>query len=140
MKYIPNIVGGLLGLLFVAFGLMVLLKLGPTPPPPPEGTPPALFMAAFAPTGYLTFVKVLEVVGGILVAIPRARNFGLLVLGPIIINILAFHGFVMKGEGLFNPVIVVITTFALYLLWCGRKEFAGLWPRPAAQTPAPIQN
>ena len=57
-------------------------------------------MIAFAPTGYLTFVKVLEVVGGILVALPRTRNFGLLILGPIIVNILAFHVFVMKGEGL----------------------------------------
>ena len=126
MKHLPNIAGGLLGLLFIAFGLMVLLKLGPTPPPPPEGSPPALFMAAFAPTGYLTFVKILEVLGGLLVALPRTRNFGLLVLGPIIVNILAFHIFVAKGEGLFNPVIGLIVALALYLLWCGRKEFAGL--------------
>lgn len=126
MKYIANIAGGLLGLIFVAFGLMVLLKLGPTPPAPPEGTPAALFMGAFAPTGYLTFVKVFEVLGGLLVAIPRTRNFGLLVLGPIIINILAFHAFVMKGEGLFSPMIIVIAALALGLLWCGRKEFAGL--------------
>lgn len=133
MKHLPNIAGGLIGLLFVAFGLMVLLKLGPTPPPPPEGTPSAQFMAAFAPTGYLTFVKILEVLGGLLVAIPRTRNFGLLVLGPIIINILAFHGFVMNGEGLFNPVIIVIVALALYLLWCGRREFAGLGRRPPVQ-------
>lgn len=126
MKYLPNIVGGLLGFLFVAFGMMFLLNLMPTPPPPPEGSPPALFMGAFAPTGYLTFVKVLEVLGGLLVAIPLTRNLGLLVLGPIIINILAFHGFVMKGEGLFNPVIIVICLLALYLLWAGRKAFAGL--------------
>ena len=136
MKHLPNIIGGLLGLLFVAFGLMVLLKLGPTPPPPPEGSPTAHFMAAFATTGYLTFVKVLEVVGGILVAIPRTRNFGLLVLGPIIINILAFHIFVAKGEGLFNPVILIIVAMALYLLWCARREFAGLRPQcPRQATP-----
>ena len=126
MKYLPNIAGGLLGLAYIAFGLMVLLKLGPTPPPPPEGSPAAMFMGAFAPTGYLTFVKFFEVLGGLLVAIPRTRNFGLLILGPIIINILAFHIFVMKGEGLFSPVIIIIVVLALYLLWCGRKEFAGL--------------
>jgi len=126
MKHAPNIAGGLLGLLFITFGLMVLLRLGPTPPPPPEGTPPAQFMAAFGTTGYLAFVKVLEVLGGILVAIPRTRNFGLLVLGPIIVNILAFHAFVMKGEGLFAPPILLIVALAAYLLWCGRKEFAGL--------------
>ncbi len=126
MKHLPNIAGGLLGLLFVLFGVMVLFKLGPTPPAPPEGSLAAHFMIAFAPTGYLTFVKVLEVVGGILVALPRTRNFGLLILGPIIVNILAFHVFVMKGEGLLAPPIWVIVALALYLLWCGRKEWAGL--------------
>lgn len=80
----------------------MLFNLVPMPPPPPEGTPPALFMGAFAPTGYLTFVKVIEVIGGVLVAIPFTRNLGLLVLGPIIVNILAFHAFITKGEGLFS--------------------------------------
>jgi len=115
MKIAANIVGGLLGLLFIAFSLMVLLKLVPMPPPP-EGTPVASFMAAFVPTGYLTFVKVFELIGGILVAIPKTRNFGLLVLGPIIINILAFHIFVMKGAELFDPVVITICLFSLFLL------------------------
>ncbi len=126
MKHAPNIAGALLGLIFVAVGLMVLLQLAPDVEPPPEGSPPALFMAAFAPTGYLTFVKVLEVLGGVLTAIPRTRNFGLLVLGPIIVNILAFHVFITGGEGLFSPMIVVICLLAAYLLWAGRRSFAGL--------------
>ena len=125
MKHIPTVAGGLLGLLFVASGLVVLLKLVPMPPPP-EGTPAAAFMTAFAPTGYLTFVKVLEVIGGVLVAIPRMRNFGLLILGPIIVNILAFHAFINKGVGLFDPPLVVIALLAAYLLWCGRHAFLGL--------------
>lgn len=126
MKYLANIAGGLLGLLFIASGLMVLLKIGPTPPQPPAGSPAAMFFGAFGPTGYLTFVKVFEVLGGLLVAIPRTRNFGLLVLGPIIINILAFTIFVLKGQGLFSAPIIIIVVLALSLLWCGRKEFAGL--------------
>ena len=125
MKYAPTIAGVLLGLLFIASSLVVLLNLVQMPPPP-EGTPAAFFMAAFVPTGYLTFVKVLELLGGILVAIPRTRNFGLLVLGPIIVNILAFHTFVMKGAGLFAPPIIGICLLAAYLLWAGRKSFAGL--------------
>jgi putative oxidoreductase len=112
--------------MFVAFGLMVLLHLVPDQPLP-EGSPAAMFMGAFGPTGYMTFIKVLEVLGGILVAIPRTRNLGLLILGPIIVNILAFHIFIMKGEGLAKPPIVpIIVIMALYLLWCGRREFAGL--------------
>ncbi|HTD66260.1 MAG TPA: DoxX family protein, partial [Candidatus Limnocylindria bacterium] len=94
MKIASHIAAALLGLMFIAASVMVLFKLGPTPPPPPEGTPPAHFMAAFVPTGYLTFVKAFELLGGLLVIIPRTRNLGLLVLGPIIVNILAFHVFV----------------------------------------------
>jgi hypothetical protein len=74
----------------------------------------------------MTFVKVLELIGGILLAIPRTRNFGLLVLGPIIVNILAFHVFITKGEGLLNPMLIVIVALAGYLLWSARKAFAGL--------------
>jgi len=125
MKIATHIAGALLGVLFIVFGLLVLLKLVPAPPPP-EGTPAALFMGALAPTGYLTFVKVLEVVGGLLVAVPRTRNFGLLILGPIIVNILAFHIFILKGARLFDPTLVLICVLAAFLLWSGRKAFAGL--------------
>jgi putative oxidoreductase len=125
MKYLPTIAGILLGLLFVMSSVVVLFNLVQMPPPP-EGTPAAMFFGAFGPTGYLTFVKVLELTGGVLVAIPRTRNFGLLVLGPIIVNILAFHVFIMKGAGLFDPMLIVIVVLALYLLWVGRKAFAGL--------------
>jgi putative oxidoreductase len=124
-KYPPIIAGLILGLLFVMSAVVVLFNLVKAPPPP-EGSPAAMFFAAFGPTGYMTFVKVLELGGGILVAIPRTRNFGLLVLGPIILNILAFHLFVTAGEGLLNPMILVIVALALYLLWVGRKQFLGL--------------
>lgn len=126
MKKIPPLVAGiLLGLQFVMAAVMVLFNLV-NAPPPPEGSPAAMFFGAFGPTGYLTFVKIFELIGGILVAIPKTRNFGLLVLGPIILNILAFHAFVTKGEGLFSPRLLFIVALALYLLWVERKKFAGL--------------
>jgi putative oxidoreductase len=125
VKYLPTIAGVLLGLLFIMAAVVVLFNLV-TPPPLPEGTPMAMFMGAFGPTGYMTFIKVLELIGGVLVAIPRTRNFGLLVLGPIIINILAFHFFVAGRAGLFDPMLLVIVLLTLYLLWVGRKSFAAL--------------
>lgn len=129
MKIASNIVGGLLGFLFAVFGVMFLLGLMPAPPPFPEGSLPALFMGAFAPSGYLVFVKAFEVLGGILVAIPFTRNLGLLVLGPILVNILAFHTFIMKGEGLLNPMLIFICLAAAFLLWVERKAFLGLLHR-----------
>jgi len=125
MKFLPIIAGILLGLLFIMSGLVVLLHLVQMPPMP-EGTPAAMFMGAFGPTGYFTMVKVFEVIGGTLVAIPRTRNFGLLILGPILVNILAFNIFIMKGARLADPMLIVIVLLALYLLWVGRKAFAGL--------------
>jgi hypothetical protein len=127
MKIASNIAGGLLGFLFIAFSLIVLLNLV-HPPPPPEGSAAAMFMGAFVPTGYLTFVKIFELTGGCLVAIPRTRNFGLLILGPIILNILAFHILIMKGMGLVGPPLLV-AALGLFLLWSERRAFAGLLNR-----------
>lgn len=126
MKYLPSIAGALLGLAFVAISATFLLGMVPKQPEPPAGSLPALFNGAFMPSGYMTFVKVLELIGGILVAIPKTRNFGLLVLGPIIVNILAFNIFILKGAMLLNPVLIVICLLALFLLWSGRKNFAAL--------------
>jgi uncharacterized membrane protein YphA (DoxX/SURF4 family) len=126
VKHIPTIAGALLGLMFSAFGLMFLLNLVPDVPAPPEGSPTALFMGALAPTGYLTFVKVMETLGGLLVMFPRTRNLGLLVLGPIIVNILAFHVFIGGPRGLVDPVVVAVCAPALFLLACERRAFAGL--------------
>ena len=131
MKIASHIAATLLGLMFLMASVMVLFKLGPTPPAPPEGSLPAHFMAAFAPTGYLTFVKVLELIGGLLVIVPLTRNLGLLVLGPIIVNILAFHIFVAQ-QGAGSPMILGICACALFLLWAERKAWAGLVLRPAA--------
>lgn len=127
MKHLPTIAGILLGLLFIMSAVVVLFQLMPPdkmpPPPTAEAT---MFMSALGPTGYLTMVKIFELIGGILVAVPRTRNYGLLILGPILVNILAYHAFLTKGEGLFSPMLIIIVALALYLLWAGRKAFAGL--------------
>lgn len=129
MKYAPTIAGALLGLLFFVFGLNHFLNFIPMPdgPPPPRAV--ADFMGALVPTGYLTFVKVLETLGGVLVALPRTRNLGLLILGPIIVNILAFHIFLNKGATLLDPVLILVCVLALFLLWSERRAFAGLISR-----------
>jgi putative oxidoreductase len=124
-KLIPNIAGLLLGLLFVSASIPVLFHLIKTPPLP-EGTPIAHYMEAFGPTGLMTFVKVCELTGAILVAIPRTRNWGLLVLGPIIVNIIMFHLCITSAKHLLDWMLDSIIVLALYLLWAGRKQFVGL--------------
>ncbi len=125
-KYPPLLAGILLGLLFVMSAVVVLFNLVEGPPPP-AGSPAAMFFGAFGPTGYLKFVKIFELVGGIFVMIPRLRNFGLLLLGPVIVNILAYHVFLGGGfRDLLNPMLLITVVFSLYLLWVGRKNFARL--------------
>lgn len=120
---ITTIVAGLLGLLFLVFGLNFFLKFLDVPPPP-AGTPASAFLGAMFGSGYLAFVKVLEIVGGLAVAIPRLRRLGLLLLGPVIVNIVAFHIFFAKGAGLTEPVMLFIGFSTLYLLWAERRAFA----------------
>lgn len=127
MKNASNIAGALLGLLFLTFGLNFFFNFIPMPADPsPADAPHKLFMAALFPTGYLTFVKVLEITGAILVALPKTRNIGLLVLGPIVVNILAFHIFLTKGGGLFDLAVLAITALSAFLLFTQRKDFAAL--------------
>jgi putative oxidoreductase len=127
MKYFNYIVAGLLGLAFIAGSIVYFFDLAPAPPFP-KGSPIEQFMAAMIPTGYMTFVKSCELLGGILVAIPRTRNLGLLFLGPVILNIIAFHAFVAKA-GLFDPPLILISLIALYLLWLERHAFITLVTR-----------
>jgi putative oxidoreductase len=124
MKIAALIAGILLGLLFIMSAVTVLFKLAPMPEPP-AGTPVASFMAAFAPTGYMTFVKIIELLGGVLVAIPKTRNFGLLCLGPVIVNIFVFHQFV-AGDGILQPMLLGIAALALFLLWVERNAWKAL--------------
>lgn len=130
MKIATHIVAGLFGLMFLFGGFFFFF--GTLPPGPPEDSLPGKFMAAFGPTGYMAFVKVCEIIGGALVVVPKTRNLGLLILGPIVINILCFHAFVAKGG--WGGAHAFITVAALFLLWSERKAFAGLVNRPADST------
>jgi len=128
-KCLPCITGVLLGLCFLAASVPVLFNLI-TIPTLPEGTPAAHFMAAFVPTGYIKFVKLFEFIGGIVVMIPRLRNLGLLLLGPVIVNIIAFHVLIGDPKELLDFkqmwMLYVIIVCALYLLGKARAKFAGL--------------
>ena len=124
-KCLPCVAGVLLGLCFLTASIPVLFNLMSFPKLP-EGTPAGHFMAAFIPTGYVKFVKIFEFTGGLVVMIPRLRNLGLLLLGPVIVNIVAFHVLIEDPKHLLNPLLDIILVCALYLLWDARKKFSGL--------------
>lgn len=124
MKYASLIASLLLGGLFIMSAITVLFNLMPMPELPKD-TPIFHFMTAVGPTGFMKFVKVFELLGGILVIIPKTRNLGLLCLGPIILNILAFHQFV-AGDGVVQPTLIGISALALFILWSERAKWKAL--------------
>ena len=123
MKYITQVTAFLLGSIFIVFGMNFFLKFLPIPAPP-LGSPAAMFMGGMYASGFLRFVKVLEIVGGLFVAIPQTRQLGLLLLGPIIVNIAAFNYFFFGPKALLQTPVLVVCSLALIQLIASHRAFA----------------
>ncbi len=121
MKILTVILRVLLGLIFVVFGSNAFLHFIPVPPIPQNLA--GDFTRVFIASGYAYAIGGFEVVGGFLLLIGRFVPLGLTILGAIIVNILLFH-ILMAPEGL--PIALVVTAFALFLLWRYRDSYAGL--------------
>jgi putative oxidoreductase len=109
VKQIPAI---LLGAMFIFGGATHLFHFGPTPPPMTGDAD--TFMKLFGSTGYMTVIKICELLFGILVLIPKTRALGLILLAPIVVNILIFELHIAKAPGI-GVALVVVTALAIYL-------------------------
>ena len=123
MKYLIHVVRILLGLGFLIFGLNGFFHFipGSTQLPPGEA---GAFMGAMANSGYFAVVAGLQVLGGLCLLSGRLVPLGLILLGPIIVNIDLFHLFLFR-EGL--PIAIVISILALFLLWVYRYKFPAIF-------------
>src|SRR5256885_4682634 len=131
MKILVIIARILLGLMFVVFGLNAFLHFIPMGSPP-EGLAGDFTKALFA-SHYFYVVAILQIAGGALCLISgRLVPLGLMLLGPVIVNILLFHIF-LDHKGL--PMAIGVSVVSLFLLWAYRQAFAGLF-RPVATSPA----
>lgn len=118
MKYIPLAARYLLGLLFVIFAANFWFKFIPVPSPE-EGSLAAGFMGALYVSGFLTVVKILELLGGILLLAGRYVNLALAVLGPIVIVIALYHLFILEGG---YPMAITLGVLAIAAL-SGQRGF-----------------
>ena len=121
MKIATIIARSLLGLIFVVFGSNIFLHFIPMPPPS-EG-PARDFMTALFVSQHLYVIGALQAAGGLLLLTGRWAPLGLTLLGPVIVNILAFH-VLMAPAGL--GMAMVVSALALFLVWRYRENFAGL--------------
>jgi putative oxidoreductase len=112
MKITKQIPAILLGILFVAFGLAFFFKLMPAPEN--LNTDEQSFMALFGGTGYMKFVKVLEVAFGALLLIPKTRALGLILIAPIIVNIACYEMFIHKAPSI-GFALLILNAVGIFL-------------------------
>lgn len=122
MKIATIIVRLLLGLMFVVFGSNAFLHFMPIPEMPDN--PASRFLLAMFHSGYIYAVGALQVAGGLLLIVGRYVPLGLVLLGPIVVNIVLFHIF-LEPAGLMVAIIVAVL-FA-FLVWRYRAAFAPLF-------------
>ncbi len=96
MKVLTHVPGAVLAFLFLFGGINYFFPMSPMPVMTGN---PAKFMELFGGTGYMTVIKVLEIIGGVLIILPSHRAKALLILGPIAVNILFFEIFIFRGVG-----------------------------------------
>ena len=131
MKIVAIICRILLGLMFVVTGANIMHPFMPMPPLP-AGTPTAQFMAVMGPTGWMQHVGFFQFVGGLLVLIGGTAPLGLLILGPIIVNILIFHTLLMGGHGIGMGLFAAL--LEIVLIYAYRSNFAGIFTYKAKPT------
>lgn len=123
MKYVIIIARVLLGLVFAVFGSNAFFHfLGPVPEMPGQA---GAFINALMSSGYIYVIAMLEVVGGLCLLIgSRFVAPGLMLLGPVIVNIVLFHIFL---DHVVNPVAIAVALLALFLLWVYRFKFPAIF-------------
>jgi putative oxidoreductase len=113
----------LLGLMFVVFGLNGILLFIPGS----DAVLPGLagqFSGALMKSHYEFAVCVIQIAGGLLLLSGFYVPLGLVLLGPVIVNILLFHLFMLPA--MIGPGIVA-TILWLIIFIRNREHFAGIF-------------
>jgi putative oxidoreductase len=121
MKIAVIIARILLGFVFAASGVVSLLKLGKMGVMPADAT---TFLTLMVANNYTIFVAVIMLIGGLLLLVGRFVPLGLVLLGPILVNILLFH-ILFHVPGIATGA--VCTVLEVFLIWAYRSCFRGLF-------------
>jgi putative oxidoreductase len=107
-----------LGLMFLIFGLDHFLHFIPADLKPVIKSEEAKqFYKLLVDSGYMNVVMGLEIAGGIALMTLRWTNLGVLIVGPILVNIMLYHGFLVKGNYEIPGLAVVLMVIVLARHW-----------------------
>jgi hypothetical protein len=121
MRFLPHIARVLMGLMFFVFGLNGFFHFIPQPKDAmPEGV--MALMGGFMKSGYMMpLIFGTQTLVGFLLLINCVVPLALALIAPVIVNIIAFHIFLMPST--IAPGIVVLV-LEIYLAWTYRRVFA----------------
>lgn len=125
MKIATIVAQVLMGLVFVVLGSNAFLHFIPAVLPPGPGGD---FLKLLFATHYVLFVGAVQVIGGALVLSNRYVSLGLALLGPVLVNILLFHG-LLSHEGWQPGVVMAILWIFLFFRY--KANFAGIFAAKA---------
>ena len=121
MSKLPLIARIILGLIFTVFSINFFVPFLPMPEPAPEA---GAFLGALMDSGYMFyFIKIVELVGGIMLLIGICIPFALVLLAPIVVNIFLFHIF-LDPAGFMMGLFIFLLEF--YLLYHYRSVFSNI--------------
>jgi putative oxidoreductase len=123
MKIVALIARILLGLVFLVFGLNGFLHFIPGSNQLPPGLA-GQFVLALAQSHYFQAVAAIEIVSALLLLSGFYVPLGLVLIGPVIVNILFFHIFLLPHGA--EPAAVVLILWIL-LFVRNREHFAGIF-------------
>jgi hypothetical protein len=117
-RIVGAIVRGLLGMMFLVFGLNGFLNFMPAP----KDLPPDVITVStgLMKGGYLAVVSATEVLVAVLLLTNRFVPLALVLLAPIVVGILTFH--IAVAPATIVPGVVVLV-MELYLAWAYRGVF-----------------
>jgi uncharacterized membrane protein YphA (DoxX/SURF4 family) len=118
MKIASTIVASLLGLIFIVFGLNGFFDFMSIKPDPfPEGSTAPDFWKAMGTSGYIKVVKVVEILGGLALLIPRFRRLGIILIAAVVFNIATYQVvFYQSWASLLDPVLIFAIVATLFLV------------------------
>ena len=121
MNKLPLIARIILGLIFTVFSINFFVPFLPMPEPTPEA---GAFLGALMDSGYMFyFIKIVELIGGVMLLIGICIPFALLLLAPIVVNIFLFHIF-LDPAGFLMGLFIFLLEF--YLLYHYRSVFSNI--------------
>lgn len=126
MKILKTILFCLFGLVLINGGLSKFFNYMPVP----ENLPEELIkdsMAMAEVSWLMPLVAAAELVGGLLILIPRTRPLGILIIFPVLVGGLLTH-LTVAPQGL--PMIIVLWLIALWMIADCWANFRGLFAHP----------